>query len=69
MRTFSLAATLLVSATMSLCDTGVIIPSGSNEPDSSILSIESLDVHVSIDNGHATVSLKEVFQNHKDTNL
>ncbi len=50
-------------------DTGVIIPSGSQAPDSSILSVESMDVHVVIENGHATVSLKEVFRNHKPVSL
>lgn len=44
-------------------DTGVIIPTGKSAPDDSILSVESLDVHILIDNGHATVSLKEVFRN------
>ena len=50
-------------------DTGVIIPSDRQSPDSSVLSIESIDVHVVIDNGHATVSLKEVFHNKTNANL
>lgn len=50
-------------------DTGVIIPSGKTAPDDSILSIESLDVHIVIDNGHAVVSLKEVFRNKTGSNL
>lgn len=46
-----------------LADTGVIVPNDQQSPDASILSIESMDVHIIIDNGHATVSLKEVFRN------
>ncbi len=65
-----LIASFLVSC-VSLClaDTGVIVPAGTTGPDSSILSIESLDVHIVIDNGHASVSLKEVFRNHKPSNV
>lgn len=44
-------------------DTGTIIPNGKSAPDDSMLSVESMDVHILIDNGHAIVSLKEVFCN------
>src|SRR5579875_943951 len=55
----------LLCAVDSSADTGVIVPLGKSAPDPSILSIESMDVHIVIDNGHALVSLKEVFANHK----
>lgn len=56
-------------ASVARADTGVIIPSGSSAPDTSILSIDLMNVRIVIDNGHATVALKEVFHNHKRTTL
>lgn len=44
-------------------DTGAIVPNGKSSPDDSMLSVEAMDVHILIDNGHALVSLKEVFCN------
>lgn len=56
-------------ATAVLGDSGVIIASGKSAPDSSVLSIETMNVQIRIDNGHATVALKEVFHNHKNISL
>ncbi len=53
----------LLFACCCMAETGVIIPAGKDAPDASILAIESMDVRIVIDNGHATVSLKQVFQN------
>lgn len=58
-----LLCAVLVCACSLRADTGVIIPAGKDAPDESVLSVESLDVHILIDNGHALVSLKEVFRN------
>jgi Ca-activated chloride channel family protein len=44
-------------------DSGVIIPSNKQSPDASVLSIDSVKIHVEIDNGHATVDLQEIFHN------
>ena len=46
-----------------LADSGVIIPSNKQSPDPSVLSIDSMRIHIVIDNGHATVQLQEVFHN------
>jgi Ca-activated chloride channel family protein len=46
-----------------LADSGVIIPSGKQAPDPSLLAIESMQIHVVIDNGHATIQMREVFHN------
>ena len=56
---------------VALCaaDTGTITPAGKDAPDAAILAIDSMDVHIVIDNGQATVSLKEVFQNKTDAVL
>ncbi len=68
-RALTLFSLALVCATRCLADTGVIIPTGKDAPDNSMLSVESMDVRIVIDNGHATVSLKEVFRNKTATNL
>ena len=44
-------------------DSGVIVPSGKQSPDAGILAVDSLEIHVVIDNGHATVHLQEIFHN------
>ena len=59
----------ILSGAVALCDTGVIIPSNKSAPDSSILSTESMNVQIVIDNGHATVALKEIFHNHQAISL
>jgi Ca-activated chloride channel family protein len=46
-----------------LADSGVIIPSGHTSPDAAVLAIDSMNVRIVIDNGHATVHLQEVFHN------
>src|ERR1051326_6373438 len=44
---------------------GVLIPSTvKNQPDSSILSLQVMNVDVLIDNQHATVKLLQIFDNH-----
>ncbi|MBV9267093.1 MAG: VWA domain-containing protein [Acidobacteriaceae bacterium] len=60
-RAFLLCCLINFAAIVAQCETGVIIPTGHDGPDPSILSIESMDVNAVIDNGHATVFIKEVF--------
>ncbi len=60
---------LLLLAVICTADTGTITPAGKDVPDASILAIDSMDVRIVIDNGHAIVSLKEVFQNKTDSVL
>ena len=58
-----LAFALLWAASLTRADNGIIIPSDRQTPDSNELALESMQVKVVIDNGHATVSLLEVFHN------
>jgi Ca-activated chloride channel family protein len=44
-------------------DSGVIVPSNRETPDASVLAIDSIRIHVVVDNGHATVRLQEIFRN------
>ena len=50
-------------------DSGVIIPSGKQSPDANVLAIDSLQIHIVIDNGHATVHLQEIFHNKTSQSL
>ena len=50
-----------------LCaDTGVIIPTGKQAPDPSILALSEMAIDIVVDGGHATVSMQEVFHNKTD---
>jgi len=52
-----------------VADSGVIIPSDKQSPDASVLAIDSMQIRVVIDNGHATVHLQEVFRNKTNQSL
>jgi len=45
-------------------DAGVLLPSGENQPDVSVLSLNEMDITVRIDNGDARVFVEEIFTNH-----
>ncbi len=59
----SVLLAFLIAARAMRGDSGVIIPSDRQAPDPAELAIESLKVHIKIDNGHATVDWDEVFRN------
>ena len=45
-------------------DAGVLIPSGSSQPEPARLSLEEMRVNVRVDNGTARVSIRQIFANH-----
>src|SRR5579859_7480470 len=49
-----------------LADTGVLIPTGSTQPDTSTFSLNELKVDIKIDNGVARVQIRQIFLNHTD---
>ncbi len=49
-----------------IADTGTLIPKDSQAPDPAILSLEEMNVEVTIDNGDAHVHLKQIFANHTE---
>ncbi|MGC2659679.1 MAG: VIT and VWA domain-containing protein [Bryobacteraceae bacterium] len=61
---------LLLFAQLSACvlcaDSGVIIPTDRQTPDPSVLALSEMAVDITIDSGHATVSMREVFHNKTD---
>src|SRR5918993_2408441 len=44
-------------------EAGIIVPEGLREPDPAKLSLDEMDVRVRIDNGLATVTVKQIFGN------
>jgi Ca-activated chloride channel family protein len=57
-----LALAILAPALL-LGEAGIIVPAGVSEPDPTKLSLEEMDIRVRIDNGLATISVKQIFQN------
>ena len=60
-----LAAAALLAPVALLGDAGVLVPSGSDGPDPSILSLDLMDVDIWIDNGDARVAIRQVFASHR----
>jgi len=63
MNRFPQVLLVLLAGRLLMADSGVIVASGHTSPDAAVLAIDSMNVRVVIDNGHATVSLREVFHN------
>jgi Ca-activated chloride channel family protein len=51
-------------AGIGLADSGVLIPRGKSQPDPNILSLDEMEITVTIDNGVARVYVKQIFGNH-----
>jgi Ca-activated chloride channel family protein len=47
-------------------DSGVLIPRDKSAPDPSVLSLDEMEITVTIDNGDAKVYIKQIFGNHTD---
>ena len=60
---------LLLVIPLAASDSGVLVPGDRNTPDPSILSLEEMMLNISIDNGTARVSVREIFANHTNRNL
>lgn len=54
---------LILAPALLFAEAGIIVPDGVSEPDPAKLSLEEMDVRVRIDNGLATVTVKQIFQN------
>ena len=60
----TLLTALLLLPVSARGDAGVLIPSGSNQPDPKILSLREMKVEIVIDNGTAKVSILQIFSSH-----
>jgi Ca-activated chloride channel family protein len=57
---------LLSIASWGFGDAGIIIPTGQEQPNPSILSLDEMHITVSIDNGDARVFIQQIYANHTD---
>ena len=55
---------LFCLATVAGADSGVLIPRDKSQPDPKILSLDEMEITVTIDNGVARVYIKQIFANH-----
>ncbi|HVO99567.1 MAG TPA: VIT domain-containing protein [Bryobacteraceae bacterium] len=58
------ALALVALAGLAWGDAGVLIPSTAKQPDPKILTLDEMTIAVTIDNGNAKVSVKQIFANH-----
>jgi Ca-activated chloride channel family protein len=63
-RLLQILLVVLCVAGTALADAGVLIPRDKSQPDPSILSLDEMEIHVSIDNGMARVYVRQIFGNH-----
>jgi Ca-activated chloride channel homolog len=64
MKRLLLFFTLLLVTMQIYADSGVLIPRDKQQPDPAILSLEEMNVTVTIDNGDARVYITQIFANH-----
>jgi Ca-activated chloride channel homolog len=58
------AVLLLLCSPLLFGDAGVLLPGDKRQPDPSVLSLEEMSIDVSIDNGHARTSIRQIFSSH-----
>jgi len=63
------ALLILLLPIAAAADSGVLVPLDKQAPDAAILSLTSMEVEVSIDNGDARVWVRQVFTNHTGSPL
>ncbi len=63
-RLLQMLLVVLCLAGTALADAGVLIPRDKSQPDPSILSLDEMEIQVSIDNGMARVYVRQIFGNH-----
>ncbi len=59
---------LLLLPMLCWADAGVLIPNGTAQPDSAVLSLEEMEITIRIDSGDARVFVREIFANHTGAN-
>ena len=60
---------LLFLARLAWGDAGVLLPGDKKEPDPAWLSLEEMTIDIHVDNGHARVTTKQIFANHRSMTL
>ena len=59
----------LIASALAWGDAGVLLPADKPQPEPAILSLAELSIDVHVDNGHARVSIREIFASHHATVL
>jgi Ca-activated chloride channel family protein len=65
-RAASLGTLLILSSIVAHAQSGVLIPSSTEKPDPSVLSLDEMTVNVLIDNQYSRVRVVQIFGNHTD---
>ncbi|HLK69449.1 MAG TPA: VIT and VWA domain-containing protein [Bryobacteraceae bacterium] len=55
---------LVILSASALADTGVLIPGNRQQPDPAVFSLNEMELDIRIDNGVATVAVRQIFGNH-----
>src|SRR5512141_1883125 len=63
-RFLQLMVVLICSLNLAFADSGILVPRDKSQPDPKILSLGEMEITVTIDNGIARVSIKQIFVNH-----
>jgi Ca-activated chloride channel family protein len=63
---------ILLALTLSIprlfaADSGVLLPVGTQQPDSAVFSLDEISIDVHIDNGDARISIRQIFGSHSGT--
>jgi Ca-activated chloride channel homolog len=58
------AALFLIAAQIIWADAGVLIPSNAKQPNAAVLSLDEMNIDVTIDNGYAKVQIRQIYANH-----
>ncbi len=59
-----IAVVLLLMTPIAWADAGVLVPGDASQPDPSVLSLDEMEIAVTIDNGDAHVYIRQIFGNH-----
>jgi Ca-activated chloride channel homolog len=63
-RLLQIVVVVLCTMGVALADAGILIPRDKSQPDPAILSLDEMDISVTIDNGVARVYVRQIFGNH-----
>ncbi|HYL73651.1 MAG TPA: VIT and VWA domain-containing protein [Bryobacteraceae bacterium] len=56
---------IFMAARLSWGDAGVLLPADQKQPNAAWLSLEEMFIDIHVDNGHARVSVRQIFANHR----
>ena len=65
----ALVCVMVLGARLAWGDAGVLLAGDQKQPDPSWLSLEEMTIDIHVDNGHARVSTRQIFANHRPATL